>query len=154
MPVIIRHGPKEWSNGKGPHDDPPIIEIETRKIIKKTVYKLVNKKQIPLYIVSSPYLRTLQTSYMVQYYLCQYGMNIEVYIDNDLSEHIKGKCVRVMKENKLEYIMESETDFNSRINRVKNKDYFKKNVWIITHRPIINKLIEGAYIETGKFIIL
>ena len=154
MPVIIRHGPKQWSNGKGPHDDPPLIENETREILKKTVDKLLKKKQIPSLIISSPYLRTLQTSYILKFYLSQYGINVNIHIDEDLREYIKGQGCRLFTNNQIEYVKEDEKAFNNRIGRIKKKDYWNKNVWLITHRPVIDKLCNGLHLQTGKYVII
>ena len=155
MSVIIRHGPKQWSNGKGPHDNPSLKIGESETILEKTVEKLLKQGFIPNTIITSPYYRTIETSNILKNHLNRLNINVNILIDDDLREYIKGKCPRVQGGCDIPCKYESEKEFTSRTMNIKKKKYWlNQNVWLVTHRPLIKKLTGINHLDCGRYVIL
>lgn len=151
MPIIIRHGTKKWSNKSGKHDDPP-LKKEAKKQIKSMVKKLIKLKKIPKMIYISPYTRCLQTCKIILKVLKKYNISVDVQIDQDLGEYISGTCPRIPKGRNINCKEESKKDIQKRIKTLKKRYLSETDIWIITHRPIIEKLT-GEHVKEGKFLI-
>jgi broad specificity phosphatase PhoE len=152
--VWIRHAEKKFKNGKGclwdKQHDPGIIEDEEN--IYETVNKLADEYGIPDKILTSPFLRTRQTSDVMKKILLQkYDKNIEISICNNVREYL-GFCKSKDGYADLDYqtekhiggpvkLKESTLNLTLRLeSHINNLNKHEKNVWIITHGILMSNI--------------
>jgi broad specificity phosphatase PhoE len=85
--VFIRHARKEYMNGKGPEGsfqhDPGILE-DQENLVASRMSRLKRLYSSPQLLISSPYLRTRQTSALM-------GGDFPLLIDSRVSEYLGGR---------------------------------------------------------------
>lgn len=93
MPVIyiyLRHGPKEYKNGRAtrgrPQHDPPIMRTSI-SFCQEMGTLLIKNYGIPKIVIVSPYLRTRQTGKLLTNSLPYYIKNC-FYTDNNIAEYL------------------------------------------------------------------
>lgn len=91
----IRHGEKIYKNGNAPpgshHHDPP-LKRDVKGKIKILCEHLDNNVGFPTKIITSPFTRTRDTASLIKrYFYNKYGINIQIFIDNDISEFLGWK---------------------------------------------------------------
>lgn len=93
MPVIyiyLRHGPKEYKNGRAtrgrPQHDPPITRSSI-SFCQEVGTFLIKNYGIPKIVIVSPYLRTRQTGKLLTNSLPYYIKN-RFYTDNNIAEYL------------------------------------------------------------------
>jgi len=141
--ILIRHGEKAWKNGKGPHDDPPLLPSAKETIISTSKGL---RKYHPTALVCSPYLRCLQTARILQ----ETFPSVPFIVDDLLHEYHKHPP-RLPRESRVPKIGESKENFQQRIQLIKQR-YEHQHVLLITHRPIIQALT-GQHVKQGKSLI-
>ncbi|MHB1909673.1 MAG: histidine phosphatase family protein [Nitrososphaerales archaeon] len=141
--ILIRHGEKAWKNGKGPHDDPPLLPSAKDTIISTS--KGIGK-YLPTALVCSPYLRCQQTAKLLQ----ETFPTVPIIVDDLLREYHKHPP-HLRRGSRVPKIGESKEEFQQRIQLIKQK-YEHKQVLIITHRPVIQALT-GKHVKQGKSLI-
>jgi len=142
MPVLIRHGTKQWNNGhptlNGCPFDPPLI----------TGYSLDIPLNRPEMVVTSPFLRCRQTAELI-------ANGAPIYIDSDLREYLGNwEKVWVLPETQRAIswpLIETFPQFNRRVSKIPNKSYYRDNVWIVTHGLVIKK-VTGKSVNEGGYI--
>jgi len=173
--IFIRHGKKEYKNNKGPlgkpKQDPGLDKSMTNEFIAEKVSKYFNLYGNPTKIISSPFLRTRQTSLKIKNFL---NNNTEIIIDKDIEEFLgfqkpEGKIADLDKETFLytEPILglEKYNHISKRIVKFYNKiKDTKENLLVVTHGVLIFNLakylnidikhvkeLEGIIIKDDKF---
>jgi broad specificity phosphatase PhoE len=160
MLIWIRHAPKEYANGKGPtgskqYDSPVDFNFDTIMDIEDLVNTLIKSYGKPTRIVTSPFLRTRQTSlYIREYIKDKYNHSPDIQMSKDVSEFL-GFCRRV--ENPQENFQsetfaymdknvrfdETQSELrqrvNNHINEVRNYDGC---TWIVTHGIVMSRIYE------------
>lgn len=145
--MFIRHGEKAYKNNKGkPKHDPGLIKtFSDRNIIK--IIKQFQIYGFPDEIISSPFLRTRETSKKIKKFL---PLNTEIIIDKDVEEYLGfqkpiGEIADLNDETKKytnpKIGVEKFDNIQKRIvkfyNKIKDKD---KNILVITHGILISRL--------------
>lgn len=165
MIIWIRHAEKLYANGKNSngflqHDSPIKYDKITEELIYNLVENLVLKFGLPDKIICSPFLRTRQTSSIINNILFKkYNINLEVEISTDIGEFL-GYC-KCPDRNAIADIdldtrryYDKDVRLNETIDQVKyraKKHISKiiedtgKNIWIITHGILISKICEILY---------
>jgi broad specificity phosphatase PhoE len=154
--VWIRHAEKKYKNGKGgiwdKQHDPGIIEDESP--VYDVVRKIADEYGVPDKILTSPFLRTRQTSNIIKKILLQkYDKNVEICICNNVREYL-GFCKSKDGYADLDYQTEKhiggpvklkETMLNLTLRLESHINTLKKtetNVWVITHGILMSKIYE------------
>ncbi len=138
--LYIRHGQKSYRNGKSEKFSlDPDLTIEGKFLAKSKFQQLVKHHGIPIKIISSPYLRTRETSEIAQYVIFEMtGQLIEIVCDNMIGEFLGKQYNKKLSEylrpetlayNPIpsEYINEYETRIYKHIKSAAT------NTWYITH---------------------
>lgn len=148
--MLVRHGEKDYKNNKGPPGKPrhdPELKCSERIIAKKILTYFYNHG-FPDKIISSPFLRTRQTSKIIKKFL---PLNIEIIIDKEVEEFLGfqkpiGKLADLDKET-AKYTqpklgIEKYNEIQNRILKfyTKIKKNNQENILVITHGILINKL--------------
>ena len=177
--IFLRHSQKEYKNNRGPagkpKHDPPIKEGFENLIIYKSK-KIFSKYGYPEKIVSSPFLRTRQTSEIIKNYLSNEGKNIEYIIDKNAEEYLgfqkpyNGDADLDSETSKYTQVKLGVENFETLKIRAVNfyEDLSKeRTILIITHGIFISKLaqhlnlkhhsikeLEGIVVRDGKAELL
>ena len=162
--VFIRHGEKEYANGKNPPGkpahDPSLLKSEEQKIEALTV-DLISKYGIPNKLIVSPFERTRQTAEIINNTIVKiYDKFCLTYYDKEVSEFLgfqrpKNKPADVTKHTSL-YIKpiigaEQLQSCKNRIINFYKKLNKKENTWIITHGILISFLHQHIYEKKKTF---
>lgn len=155
--IFLRHSEKEYKNNRGPEGkprhDPPIKEGFENLIIYKSKKNFL-KYGYPQKIISSPFLRTRQTSEIIKNYITKMGKETEYIIDKDVEEYLgfqkpyNGKADLDIETSKYTQPLLGVENFQSlKFRAVKfYEDLLKKRagsegtILIITHGIFISKL--------------
>lgn len=150
---LVRHGPKQWKNGKKPtnrdgfsHDPPIKIDNETFNIISNLRRKLISDNCI---IISSPFIRCIHTSEMLSL------GRIKIYTCPLLREYLgnwrnKRSQVRVNHNINNDDMIESWGQFLRRMDKLKrflseiSSTFYEKRIIIVTHQIVIDQLKESG----------
>jgi broad specificity phosphatase PhoE len=159
--LYIRHGEKEYDNGKGvPLHDPGITDKgkeEIKKVVKK--YLIIS---FPTLIEASPMKRTRETALILQREIHQQtGIFVPIVIKTILSEFLgfrksKGEILDVHEDTLLYGVMpleETRKQFEKRCNRVYEM-YNKSNdahIWVITHGLMMYNIANLNDISRKRF---
>jgi broad specificity phosphatase PhoE len=155
--VWIRHAEKLYNNGRpigqGKTYDPGIVDnIHTRNNIWALVEKLVKRLGVPEKIITSPFLRTRQTTELIVAFMFQkYGWTPIIEYSEDISEYLgfcKNKSDPVGLEEETSKHMkrtslleESMASLTTRVEKhILNIHKNEKNVWVITHGIVMSKI--------------
>jgi broad specificity phosphatase PhoE len=167
--VYLRHGPKEYKNGKAPRGrpqhDPPITKSSI-PLCQEIGSSLLKNYGIPKIVIVSPYLRTRQTGKLLTESLPYFAKKC-IYTDNNVAEYLGNQRDNIdVTIETLDYAVdpitsevflktgETITDFNNRIREHLNmlqivpmgeEDYCDKRVtvfWIITHGFTISTIYD------------
>lgn len=157
--IWIRHAEKLYNNGravgKGKQHDPGIIDnLKTRNILYGLIDKLIKQLGVPEKIMTSPFLRTRQTTEIIIAYITQkYGWSPEVEYSEDISEYL-GFCKNKNEKADLEeetlchmnqplLIKEDITTLDTRVEKhILNIHKNERNIWIVTHGIIMSKIFK------------
>lgn len=149
--ILIRHGKKAYRNNKGPlgkpKHDPELKSDLEKEIGKKSLYYF-HTHGFPDKIISSPFLRTRQTSQIIKRFL---PLNIEITIEKEIEEFLGfqkpiGKLADLDSETKKytqpKLGVEKFNQIQNRILKFYNKlsKDNQENVLVVTHGILINKL--------------
>ena len=155
--VWIRHAEKLYNNGKaagrGKQHDPGIIDSQkTRLKIRSLIDKLVKSIGVPEKLITSPFLRTRQTTDMIVAYMKEkYGWTPKIEYSEDVSEYL-GFCKNKNEEADLEeetlahmsnpfMIGESIDTLITRVEKhILNIHKNESNIWVITHGIVMCKV--------------
>lgn len=147
------------------HDLP--LDMGCKRKIYSTILDLVNI-QFPDKIISSPFLCCRQTSEVIQKHLRDsYHIHVQIEIDRDLRDYLGdlsvGKTesphsINLLKDISQETLyhifgpetdwpasltktlIESDKQYEKRIDRITRKEWIEENVWVVTHGFIISAL--------------
>jgi broad specificity phosphatase PhoE len=166
--VWIRHADKKFANRKGPkeakqHDSP--LKDDCDESINILTSELVKKYGIPDYILTSPFLRTRQTTEkMLDFISKNYkSYKIEIVYDKNISEflgfqHPYGEEADVEEITKNLFapgkILLGETLDELKLRTKKHvlslNEYYQGNVWVITHGIVIKYISSHLREHYGK----
>lgn len=165
MLIWIRHAPKEYANGKGPvgskqYDSPIDSSFDTMLDIELMVDEIVTKYGKPNIIITSPFLRTRQTSlYVREYIKDKYDTDVNVETNKDISEYL-GFCRRgengsdsvhpetFLNMDKNIRFDESQVELRNRVkNHLESLRQHKGCIWIVTHGIVMSRIYEILFGE-------
>ena len=148
----IRHCKKRWSNRSlkestdSKQHDSPISKDDIDKLMKERE-KMIQEGGIPDAIYSSPFLRCRETAALLS---CG---TIPIFVDPLLSECLinvpKNQTIELEEETERLLagmtLRENKKECVSRISKIKQRDYIKKRVWIVSHGLTIMILFEVLF---------
>jgi len=155
--IWIRHVEKKYNNGRPVdggklHDSPIVEDSQTQIEIEKLVKELVEIYGIPDNIITSPFLRTRQTSSMIKETVMRmYQRDIKIECSTDVGEFL-GFCKNKNEEADLEletkkhykepYIIGERIKalYERLVTHIKKINRTERNVWIVTHGIIMSKI--------------
>tara|TARA_R110001632_G_scaffold68930_3_gene161631 strand:+ start:1145 stop:1672 length:528 start_codon:yes stop_codon:yes gene_type:complete len=165
--LFIRHGDKEYANGKNPPNKPahdPDLLDNQKELIEKLTIDLVSKYGKPDKLIVSPFNRTRQTAKIMQSTILEkYNKFCILYYDKEVGEFLgfqkpKNKRADVSDltamHNKPLLGVENLQDCRERIINFYRDVEKNKNIWIITHGILISFLHTHLYEERRKFSYL
>jgi broad specificity phosphatase PhoE len=162
--IWIRHAEKLYNNEKGPpnskqHDPGIILDEETMIHIDTLVEELIKKYGKPNRIITSPFLRTRQTSKLITEVLnVKYKIDVNIDTDIKIAEYL-GFCNKDGKYNYADLEEETIQYFPSKVslnenlislhirveNHINELYNSKENIWILTHGIVMCKIYEKLF---------
>lgn len=165
--IFIRHGEKEYANGKNPlgkpAHDPDLLDNQWA-LIKKLTIDLVSKYGKPKKIIVSPFNRTRQTAEKIQKVMAEtYHENCNIFIDKEIEEFLGFQKPKNKKADisALTSIftqpllgVENLKDVEKRIIKFYKKIEKEKNTWVVTHGILMSYLYRYLNGEKKNFACL
>lgn len=150
--ILIRHGEKEYNNNKGPpgkpRHDPGLKSSLTKRGVGQKILSYFSIYGNPNKIISSPFLRTRQTSQIIKRFL---PLEVEINIDKEVEEFLgfqkpvgeladldietKKYTQPKLGVEKLDQIQKRILNFYNKINQGN-----EENILVVTHGILISKL--------------
>ncbi len=165
--LFIRHGDKEYANGKNPPGKPahdPLLLENQEVLIKKLTIDLVSKYGKPKKLIVSPYNRTRQTAKIIQNTISEiYNEFCIIYFDKEIGEFLGFQKPRNKKADISEITatyarprvgVENLKDCEKRIIKFYKKIEKEENTWVITHGILMSYLYHHLTGEKRNFSYL
>ena len=165
--IFIRHGNKEYANGKNPPGkpahDPDILENQ-KSLIKKLTVDLISKYGKPKKLIVSPFNRTRQTAEIIQNTITEiYNEFCVIYFDKKIGEYLGFQKPKYQQADISSFTaiytrpqlgVEKLQDCEERIIKFYNSIDKKENTWIITHGILMSYLYHHLYKKKKNFTYL
>lgn len=165
MYIWIRHAQKEYSNGKGPkgskqHDSPILSNFNTVLDIEDVTKNIIDNHDLPDMIITSPFLRTRQTSkYMADYIEENFKKKVDICIDQDIHEYLGFYRPKLDEEypditNETNDLLTKRITFGESQNELllrvtkhlqRTLQIKDKKIWIVTHGIVMSKIYDFLY---------
>tara|TARA_R110000824_G_scaffold124820_4_gene283631 strand:+ start:56 stop:604 length:549 start_codon:yes stop_codon:yes gene_type:complete len=150
--IFIRHGKKLFDNGKPidgkPAHDPPLLKDQEDELEKK-ITDLTSKYGEPDSIISSPFLRTRQTSTIISNFLKYKSVKYEIRVKEFLGWQKPAGSPAILDDITKAYMggdllgMEQPINVENRvedfINEFESDDTKDKIYYVVTHGIVISK---------------
>lgn len=155
--IWIRHAEKKYNNGWPTdggrlHDSPIADDSQISIDIENMVKDLVEKYGVPDKIITSPFLRTRQTTLLIKQSIKSlYDRDINIEYSTDIGEFL-GFCknkneeadldIETKKYYKEPYIIGERIKalYERLVYHIKKINRTENNVWLVTHGMIISKI--------------
>lgn len=158
MSLFLRHGPKQYSNGKSnEYCLDPALTLEGKELAALQFREYVGVYGMPTQIRTSPYLRARETAAVAQEIMRDIGAKVPIVVDRGLSEYLGNQSERYLPEsfrpetwNSNPIKPENYGEFRGRVRRWYKKVKPDVTVWYITHGTVIREVALIGQLKTPR----